>query len=345
MIIVTGSAGLIGYETVKFFIDKNYHVLGIDNDMRGEFFGVDGSVQPTIDKLKQLSKDQYHHKFLDIRDGEMMDRVFNEYGNEIEMIVHTAAQPSHDWAASDPYTDFSVNATGTLCLLENTRRYCPDATFLHMSTNKVYGDFPNTLSYAEQSTRWIPRDPGYMYGFDEETPIDQCTHSLFGVSKTAGDLLAQEYGRYFGMNTVVFRGGCLTGPAHAGVELHGFLSYLVHCAKESIVYEIFGYKGKQVRDNISSYDVTTAIWEVFQNPKSGEVYNIGGGSESNCSILEAVEMIEEMVGKKIPYVYREEPRKGDHIWWISDTSKFKEHYPNWKITKSVSEIIKEICEK
>jgi len=335
-VLITGSAGLIGYEASLFFLQRGFTVVGIDNNQREKFFGVNGSVAKTIRKLYETPN--YLHYSIDIRDISFLESMFKKY--KFDIIIHTAAQPSHDWAATAPFTDFSINATGTLNLLEFTRQYCPNAVFIHMSTNKVYGDLSNNLDYIEQNKRWSPTF--ITQGFDESFSIDQSKHSLFGVSKAAGDLLAQEYGRYFGLKTIIFRGGCLTGPKHAGVELHGFLSYLVNCALNEKKYIIYGYKGKQVRDNISSTDVISAFNEVFEAPPDpGTVYNIGGGLESNCSILEAIDIIEQISNKKIHWEYKDEPRSGDHIWWVSDIRKFKKDYPNWKITKRIPDILKE----
>ncbi len=338
--IVTGSGGLIGSEAVRFFSNKFDLVLGIDNNMREYFFGNEGSVDWNLNILKDQVPN-YEHTDLDIRDYELLSKIFAKYGQDIKLIVHTAAQPSHDWAAKEPMTDFSVNATGTLNLLELTRLNCPEAVFVFTSTNKVYGDTPNQLPLVEGEYRWEIRNdhPYYKHGIDESMTIDNSTHSVFGASKVAADIMAQEYGRYFGLNVGVFRGGCLTGPNHSGAQLHGFLSYLVKCAVKGTPYTIFGYKGKQVRDNIHSEDLINMFWHFYQNPKPGEVYNAGGGRFSNCSMLEAIEITTEIVGKKLNYTYSENNRIGDHIWWISDVSKFKEHYPNWTWKYSIKDII------
>ena len=341
--IVTGSGGLIGSEAVRFLIGKEVQVIGIDNDMRSRFFGADASTQWNVRSLQE-SSGQYVHKSIDIRDVDAIDAVFGEYGTDIGLVVHAAAQPSHDWAAQDPFTDFSINATGTHVLLEAMRRHAPKAVFVFLSTNKVYGDRPNSLPLAELETRW-EIDPSHPFaaGIDERMPIDQSMHSLFGVSKTAADLLVQEYGRYFGMPTVCFRGGCLTGPSHSGASLHGFLSYMARCAVRGEPYVVIGHKGKQVRDNIHSEDLVNAIWHFYQAPRAGEVYNIGGGRFSNCSVLEAIDLCEQATGRKFDWSYQDEPRQGDHIWWISDTRKFEAHYPGWRRGYDVRRIIEDIC--
>lgn len=297
--IITGSAGLIGSESVRFFADKGCKVIGVDNDMRREFFGDEASTEWCRKKLEEEIEAYQHHHF-DIRDEKAMEPIFNEYDKDIKLVIHTAAQPSHDWAAKDPFKDFTVNANGTLVLLEMTRKYCPEAVFIFTSTNKVYGDTPNRLPLVELETRWELEEshPYYKNGIDESMSIDNSTHSLFGSSKAAADLLVQEYGRYFGMKTVSFRGGCLTGPAHSGAELHGFLAYLMKCAIEGRQYTIFGYKGKQVRDNIHSYDLVNSFYHFYQNPRKGEFYNIWESRFSNCSILEAIEICERLTGKK-----------------------------------------------
>lgn len=343
--IITGSSGLIGSETAKFLHDQGMHIVGIDNNMREYFFGADGSTEWNTEQLKKSLKNFSHYP-LDIRDQEAIFKLFGELGNNISLIVHTAAQPSHDWAAQEPFTDFTINANGTLLLLEATRRYCPDATFIFTSTNKVYGDSPNYLPLLEQETRWEV-DPSHTYsvhGIDETMTIDQSKHSLFGASKVAADVLTQEYGRYFGVRTGTFRGGCLTGPAHSGAELHGFLAYLVKCAVTGKTYTIYGYKGKQVRDNIHSYDLVNAFWHFFQSPKPGEVYNMGGSRYSNCSVLEAISIIEELSGKRLNYNLSDEARSGDHIWWISDVRKFQRDYPEWNYRYDLRRILQEIVE-
>lgn len=341
--IVTGSAGLIGSETVRYFSDKGLKVIGIDNDLRAEFFGKDASTDWNRQRL-ETDVPSYEHHAIDIRDVDELEKIFLKHGTDISVIVHTAAQPSHDWAARAPFVDFSVNATGTLNLLEITRTHCPEAAFIYTSTNKVYGDAPNGLPLVEGDTRW-ELDAGHRYhkhGIDETMSIDQCTHSLFGASKASADLLVQEYGRYFGMKTACLRGGCLTGPAHSGAELHGFLAYLVKCAAQGTPYTVFGYKGKQVRDNIHSHDFVSALWQIYCEPRVGEVYNMGGSRHSNCSMLEAIAITEDTAGKQLDWSYSETNRIGDHIWWISDVRKFQAHYPQWRYEYGVREIISEI---
>ncbi len=345
VIIITGSSGLIGSETARYFHELGFDIVGIDNNLRQYFFGSDGSTLWQKEKLEsELSN--FTHYPIDIRDTDGINQIFARLSSGIIAVIHAAAQPSHDWAAREPNTDFSVNATGTLNLLEATREYCPSATFIFTSTNKVYGDRPNNLPLVELDSRWeISADhPYYAHGIDEQMSIDQCKHSLFGASKAAADIMVQEYGRYFGMNTVVFRGGCLTGPAHSGAMLHGFLAYLVKCAMSGRHYEILGYKGKQVRDNIHSHDVVAAFWQVVRKPQSGKVYNIGGGRQSNCSILEAITTIEKILHKKLDYSLNERNRDGDHIWWISDIRQFRNDYPQWTITRNITDIITEIID-
>ncbi|MEW5895572.1 MAG: NAD-dependent epimerase/dehydratase family protein [Candidatus Omnitrophota bacterium] len=341
-VLVTGASGLIGSQTVEFFAEKGFKVIGIDNDMRAYFFGPDGS---TLWRKVELQKkfSSYEHHGIDIRDNEQLKHVFEDFSGNIKLIVHTAAQPSHDWAAREPLTDFGINAFATLNLLELTRKHCPRAIFIFTSTNKVYGDTPNFLPLIEKETRWeLPEGHRFFDGIDETMSIDQSKHSLFGASKVAGDILVQEYGRYFGMKTACFRGGCLTGPNHSGAELHGFLSYLMKCCVENRVYKIFGYKGKQVRDNIHSFDLVNAFWHFYQNPREGEVYNRGGGRANSCSIQEAVAICEEVSGKKLRTEYVETNRSGDHIWYISSLRKFINHYPGWSITINLKEILKQI---
>jgi CDP-paratose 2-epimerase len=343
IILVTGSAGLIGSEAVRFFCEHGFTVVGIDNDMRRVFFGQDASTEWNRIRLLENYGEQYIHHSVDIRDREAIHQIFQTYGTDIELIIHTAAQPSHDWAARDPYTDFTVNANGTMVLLEHTRQICPDAVFIFCSTNKVYGDTPNCLPLVEQELRWEikPTHP-YSQGIDESMSIDHCKHSLFGASKVAADILVQEYGRYFGMKTATFRGGCLTGPSHSGTELHGFLSYLMKCTMTGASYKIYGYKGKQVRDNIHSSDLVNAFYNFYLAPRVGEVYNIGGSRFSNCSMLEAIRCCETITGKKLDWSYMETNRSGDHIWWISDIRKFKSHYPEWELTYMIQDILEEI---
>jgi CDP-paratose 2-epimerase len=343
IILVTGSGGLIGSESTSFFCERGFTVVGIDNNMRQVFFGADASTEWNQARLSQMYGDRYIYHNIDIRNQKAIKQTFELYGRNIDLIIHTAAQPSHDWAASDPYTDFTVNANGTLVLLENTRQYCPDAVFIFCSTNKVYGDNPNTLPLIEDNSRWeIEENHPYFQGIDERMSIDHCKHSLFGASKVAADVLVQEYGHYFGIKTVTFRGGCLTGPSHSGTELHGFLSYLMKCTMTGNQYTIYGYKGKQVRDNIHSYDLVNAFYHFYKNPRVAEVYNIGGGRFSNCSILEAIQYCEAIVEKKINWSYVESNRIGDHIWWISDIRKFQEHYPAWNLTYTIQDILEEI---
>jgi CDP-paratose 2-epimerase len=343
--LITGSAGLIGAEAVRFFSRKGFSVIGVDNDMRRWFFGDEASTEWSRRDL-EATVPHYRHHAIDIRDRDRIEQIFAEYATDLDLIIHTAAQPSHDWAAKDPYTDFSVNAQGTLVLLENTRKYCPKARFVFTSTNKVYGDNPNNLPLGERQTRWEvdPAHPYHEHGIDEQMSVDHTKHSLFGVSKLAGDALVQEYGRYFGMNTVCFRGGCLTGPGHSGTMLHGFLSYLMRCAITGAPYTIFGYKGKQVRDNLHSYDLVNMFWHYYQEPRPGEVYNAGGGRHSNCSMQEAISLCEEMTGNKMKVNYSEEARSGDHIWYISDTRKFQSHYPGWAYTYDLKALLRQIHE-
>ena len=339
--LITGSDGLVGSESVRYFSKLGFEIIGIDNNSRKKFFGEEASVLQNRHQLKQQIP-QYNHLNLDIT-GNQLKQVFEKYGNNIKLIIHAAAQPSHDWAATNPFLDFNVNAYGTLNLLENTRNYCKDAVFIFTSTNKVYGDNPNKIDYVEQEKRYSPiKDSPYKDGFNEQFSIDNTMHSLFGASKLSADIITQEYGKYFGMKTVAFRGGCLTGGGHAGTMLHGFLSYLVKCVESGTKYNIFGYKGKQVRDNIHSLDLVNCFNEFYNNPKSGEVYNIGGGKYSNCSMLEAIDIAENIVSKKLRYEYIDEPRKGDHKWYISDISKFKKDYPNWKISLNIEDIILDI---
>ena len=343
LILVTGSAGLIGSESVRFFCKKGYTVVGIDNNMRQVFFGAEASTEWNRQRLSEEFGDRYIHHQADIRDKEAITEIFKTYNTDIELIIHTAAQPSHDWAAKHPFIDFSVNANGTLVLLENTRQICPNAVFIFCSTNKVYGDTPNRLPLIEEGQRWeIDSTHAYYKGIDESMSIDQTKHSLFGASKVAADVLVQEYGRYFEMKTASFRGGCLTGPSHSGTQLHGFLSYLMKCTMSGDRYTVFGYNGKQVRDNIHSYDLVNAFYHFYQNPRIAEVYNIGGSRFSNCSMLEGIQICESITNKKLDWSYSETNRIGDHIWWISDIQKFKDHYPDWDLTYSITDILKEI---
>jgi CDP-paratose 2-epimerase len=343
--IVTGSHGLIGAESVRFFARQGFAVVGIDNDMRRYFFGAEASTRWAQAELEREVKGYQAHD-LDIRDGAAMDALFARHGKDIAVVIHAAAQPSHDWAAREPATDFTVNANGTLNLLEATRKHCPEAPFIFTSTNKVYGDMPNRLPLVEQATRW-ELDAGHpwaAHGIDESMTIDQSLHSLFGASKVAADVLAQEYGRYFGLKTACFRGGCLTGPGHSGAPLHGFLAYLVKCAVTGQPYTVLGYKGKQVRDNIHSYDLVNAFWHFFRNPRPGEVYNMGGSRHSNCSMLEAIGISERLTGKPMNWSYSETNRTGDHIWWISDVRRFQAHYPDWSFRYDIEAIMAEIVD-
>lgn len=341
--IVTGSSGLIGSETIGFFADKFDKIIGIDNNMREQFFGTEASTEWNTNRLKNQFSN-FEHYSIDIRNVSDLEKIFKQFTNDIKLIVHTAAQPSHDWAAKEPFTDFTVNANGTLNMLEMNRLYSPNATFIFTSTNKVYGDTPNYLPLVELEKRWEidVNHPYYKDGIDEMMSIDQTKHSLFGASKVAADVLVQEYGKYFGMNTGVFRGGCLTGPNHSGTQLHGFLAYLMKCAISKSPYTIFGYKGKQVRDNIHSFDLVNMFWHFYQNPKQGEVYNAGGGRHSNCSMIEAIELCEKISGNKMNYTLAETNRIGDHIWYISDVNKFKEHYPEWNYKFDLEETMVEM---
>ena len=343
--LITGSAGLVGSEAATFFAGLGFDVVGVDNNMRSIFFGQDASTTWQREKLEQTLGSKYTHYDEDIRNLRGIERIFEKFGGQIELIIHTAAQPSHDWAASDPQTDFSVNANGTLNMLEATRKFAPKAVFIYTSTNKVYGDTPNNLPLVEKETRWEidPAHP-YLNGIDEHMTIDQSLHSLFGASKAAADLLVQEFGRYFGIYTACFRGGCLTGPNHSGTMLHGFLAYLMKCASTGKSYTVFGYKGKQVRDNIHSADLINAFYEFYKAPRIGEVYNMGGGRFSNCSMVEAIKMCEEISGQSLNWTYTDKNRIGDHIWYISDLAKFKKHYPGWQMKYDVPAILQEIFE-
>jgi CDP-paratose 2-epimerase len=343
--VITGSAGLIGSEAVRFFGRLGMKIVGIDNDMRKVFFGEEASTEWNRKSLES-ELPNYDHRNVDIRDYTAIKNIFEHFGKDISLIIHTAAQPSHDWAASDPFADFSVNANGTLNLLQATREYCPEAVFIFTSTNKVYGDVPNRLPLIEQETRWeIDSSHKYYGGISEDMSIDQCKHSLFGASKVAADVLVQEYGRYFGIRTVSFRGGCLTGPNHSGTQLHGFLAYLMKCTVMGKPYTVFGYQGKQVRDNIHSADLIAAFYEFYQDPQAAAVYNIGGGRGSNCSMLEAIDLCQEITGRELEYSYSEDNRIGDHIWYVSDLSKFKQRYPSWSIKHNIKGILGEIHEK
>lgn len=341
-LLVTGSAGLIGSQSVKFFAKKGFDVYGIDNNMREYFFGESASTEWSRKRLKKDLKDQYHHFNIDIRDFEGLQKLFKKV--KFDLIIHTAAQPSHDWAIKEPLTDFGINAVGTHNLLELTRLYSPKAVFIFTSTNKVYGDTPNTLPLVEKKTRFeLPKAHKYYKGIDETMSIDNSKHSIFGASKVAADVMVQEYGRYFGMKTGVFRGGCLTGPDHSGAQLHGFLSYLVKSIALGKEYTIFGYKGKQVRDNIHSFDLVNAFYHFYKKPRSGEVYNMGGSRHSNVSMLEAIDKISGILKKKAKISYTKKNRIGDHIWYVSDVSKFQSHYPKWHYTYNSDDIIEEMC--
>jgi len=361
--IITGSAGLIGSQASDFLHSKGYKIIGIDNDMRSYFFGESSSTLPSSDSLK-LKLENYKHYNIDIRNYSELEKIFSNYSSDINIVIHTAAQPSHDWAAKEPLTDFTVNAVGTMNLLELTRIFCPKATFIFTSTNKVYGDRPNFDYYhknnikvpenkhdtpviIELDTRYegLDRKTSELFSISENMSIDNTKHSVFGASKVSADIMCQEYGKYFGINVGVFRGGCLTGPNHAGAELHGFLSYLVKCVVNDNSYTIFGYKGKQVRDNIHSWDLVNMFWHFHQSPKQGEVYNAGGGRNNSISILEAIEAINRITGKNWSnYSISKQNRIGDHIWYISDLTKFKNHYPNWDISIDLGETIKQMVE-
>ena len=344
--IITGSGGLIGSEATAHFVGAGYDVIGLENDMRAAFFGPEASTQHTTDRLKADFGDSFRSIEIDIRDREGIERVFMEHAGALELVIHTAAQPSHDWAASDPQTDFGVNANGTLNLLDATRRHAPAASFIFCSTNKVYGDTPNFLPLVEEPRRLeLPEDHRYRRGIDTSMSIDSSTHSLFGVSKAAADLLVQEYGRYFDLPTVCFRGGCLTGPNHAGTRLHGFLSYLMRCTMTGDPYTIYGYGGRQVRDNIHSADLVAAFAAFHRAPRPGAVYNIGGGRQSNCSMLEAIDLCEEIAGRALQWELSDENRIGDHRWWISDLEPFRRDYPGWDITYDVPAVLREIYEQ
>ena len=343
--VVTGSCGLIGFETSVHF-GGELTVVGVDNDMRAAFFGEEASTRASRERLEATLGDGYEHHELDIRDRAGVLGLFERYGGEISLVVHTAAQPSHDWAAREPFTDFDINAVGTLNLLEATRLHAPEAVFVFTSTNKVYGDTPNRLPLLELETRW-EIEPGHRYerGIDESMSIDSTLHSLFGASKVAADVLVQEYGRYFGLRTACFRGGTLTGPNHAAAELHGFLAYVVRCAMTRTPYTVFGYKGKQVRDAIHSSDLIGCFDAFYRQPRVAEVYNIGGGRHSNVSVLEAIELVQEVTGEEMRWSYRDEARVGDHIWWISDNGRFESHYPAWSQAYDVRAIAAELYER
>lgn len=343
--LITGSAGLIGSESVRFFANKGFQVVGIDNDLRCSFFGDHASTIWNRDKLRQEIPN-YIHKSEDIRNLKALESIFKEYNTDIKVIIHAAAQPSHDWAATDPLTDFAVNANGTLNLLEMTRQHCEQAIFIFTSTNNVYGDRINHFPLVELESRWELDEshPYFQYGIDETMNIDATQHTLFGASKVAADIMVQEFGIYYGLKTGIFRGGCLTGPAHSGTQLHGFLSYLMECAITGKPYSVFGYKGKQVRDNIHSYDLVNMFWHFYQNPRQGEVYNAGGSRYSHCSMLEAIKMCEDIVSKPMNWQYVENNRQADHIWWVSDVRKFQSHYPEWQFTYGLRDILTQISD-
>jgi CDP-paratose 2-epimerase len=344
-VVVTGSSGLIGSETATYFHEQGFDVVGIDNDMRSYFFGAAASTAWNTRRLT-AALPRYRHLSIDIRDAPAIEDLFRHYGKDVVLVVHCAAQPSHDWAAREPMTDFSVNATGTLVLLEATRKFAQDAVFIFTSTNKVYGDAPNALPLVETATRWelASTHPWSAHGIDESMSMDQTQHSVFGASKVAADVMVQEYGRYFGMRTGVFRGGCLTGPAHSGAELHGFLAYLVRCAVTEQPYTVFGYKGKQVRDNIHASDLVDAFWQFFHGPKPGAVYNMGGARQASCSVLEAIALIAALRGREVRFTICDEARRGDHIWWISDVRRFKSDFPAWSHAYDLRATLKEMID-
>lgn len=341
--LITGSGGLIGSEASLHFAKLGLDIVGVDNDMRSVFFGSGASTAWSVERLQDELGSSYTHHALDIRDRDAIDGLLKRYGAGISVVIHTAAQPSHDWAAREPFTDFDINAVGTLNLLEATRTHAPEAVFLFTSTNKVYGDSPNRLPLAEQGTRY-EIDPGHTYanGIREDMSIDSTLHSLFGASKVAADIVVQEYGRYFGMRTACFRGGTLTGSRHSATELHGFLGYVMRCAMTGTPYKVFGYKGKQVRDAIHSNDLVNALVSAFQTPRTAEVYNIGGGRFSNCSVLEAIDLSQSIAGEELEWSYVDQNRVGDHIWWIGDNGKFESHYPEWKMEYNVDRILNDI---
>ena len=342
--LITGSSGLVGSEASTFFLDKGFEVAGIDNNERKKLFGIDGDTSKIKKKLKNYSKRYNHHSY-DIVNSDNIEKLFKKFKKNIKIIIHAAAQPSHDWAYKYPLKDFKINSLGTLNLLELTKKYCPNAIFIFTSTNKVYGDNPNYLSFIEEKYRWeLPRSHKYFKGIDENFSIDKCVHSLFGASKLYADILVQEYGKNFGLKTVAFRAGCITGPNHSGAKLHGFLSYLVKSCVRDKKYNLLGYKGKQVRDNIHSHDLINCFWEFFKAPKSGEVYNIGGGRKSNCSILEAINAVEKKTNINVKKNFYKNPRVGDHQWYISNTKKFSDHYPNFRQKFNTEKIIDQLLE-
>ena len=341
--IVTGAGGLIGSATAERFVHLGLDVVGVDNDMRAVFFGPDASTKANLDRLKDSLGAGFDHRDVDVRDDAAIDALFAEFRGRIAVVVHTAAQPSHDWAAREPRVDFGVNAVGTLNLLEATRQHCPGAPFIFCSTNKVYGDTPNRLPLEELDSRYeLAAAHTYFAGIREDMSIDHTLHSIFGVSKAAADLMVQEYGRYFGMPTACFRGGTLTGPAHAATELHGFLGYVMRCTMTATPYRVYGYGGKQVRDAIHSDDVAAAFEAFYRAPRVAEVYNLGGGRRANCSVLEAIELSQEIAGRELRWSYDETNRVGDHIWWIGDNTRFEQHYPGWSVTRDIPTILREI---
>ena len=342
VVLITGSCGLVGSESVKFFSSKGFDVIGIDNNFRLKFFGKDGDIDWIKRKLIKEHKN-YTHKNIDIRNYSALENIFKKYKNSIKLVIHSAAQPSHDWAKTKPFVDFGINALGTLNILNLTNKYSSNASFIFMSTNKVYGDNPNLLPLQELKSRWeISKKHKYFRGINESMNIDNCIHSFFGASKSYADLIVQEYGKNEKLKTVSFRAGCITGPNHSGAKLHGFLSYLVKSSLVKKTYSIFGYKGKQVRDNIHSHDLVECFWNYFKKPKTGEVYNIGGGRTSNCSVIEALNLVESITNVKIKKNYYKANRIGDHIWYVSDTKKFRKHYPNWKQKYNTKKIIEEL---
>jgi len=344
VVLITGSNGLVGSESVNFFSDKGFKVVGVDNDLRKYFFGKDASTKWQNKILIKRNK-KFKNYTADVRSLQSLDKIFRKYKKNIKLIIHCAAQPSHDYGKTNPVVDFNVNATGTLNLLELTKKYCPDSPFIFMSTNKVYGDNPNKLNLIKNKNRYeLPNKNKYLKGINEKFSIDGCTHSFFGVSKTYADLIVQEYGKNLGLKTVSFRAGCITGPNHSGTELHGFLSYLVKKSLKEKNYKIIGYEGKQVRDNIHSFDLVKCFWEFYKKPRMGEVYNIGGGRYSNCSVIEALNYVEKYAKIRIKKSFIRQNRVGDHIWYISDNSKFKKHYPNWKQSYNIKKIIKELVQ-
>jgi len=344
VVLITGSSGLVGSESVNFFSDKGFDVVGIDNNLRKFFFGNDGSTFWIKNSLIKRNKNFTHYN-IDIRNYKALEKVFKKYKKKISLIIHCAAQPSHDYGKDYPIIDFDVNAKGTLNLLELTKRYSYDSSFIFMSTNKVYGDNPNKLKLKEKNLRWeLNKQDQYYKGIDEKFSIDHCTHSFFGASKVYADLIVQEYGKNVGLNTVCFRGGCITGPNHSGAKLHGFLSYLTKLSLKNKKYSIIGYKGKQVRDNLHSNDLVNCFWEYYKKPRKGEVYNIGGGRFSNCSIIEALELIEKLRKIEIKKEFLKTPRVGDHIWYISNLNKFKKHFPKWTQKYNTKKIIEELIE-